>query len=218
MPTPPGLRPENRHMKALPTIAPNTIFYSTGEPGRSSCSCIDSRPLAAVPWDEPCREKTSTGRRHPNFCFSRSAPVTRSNALNDGDRIVAAASREASPRCESKVRDTVLVVEDEVLVRMLVADELRNAGYTVIEASNAHEAVDLLRSSADVTLIFSDVRMPGTMDGVGLARIVRSEFPMIKIVLTSANLTRLDWAGHDGFFPKPYDAVEIIKHIKTLLD
>jgi CheY-like chemotaxis protein len=131
---------------------------------------------------------------------------------------VGAARREPSPRCESKVRDIILVVEDEVLVRMVVADELRNAGYTVIEASNAHEAVDLLRNSADVRLIFSDVRMPGTMDGVGLARIVRSEFPMIKIVLTSANLTCRDWAEHDGFFPKPYDATEIVNRIETLLD
>jgi len=56
------------------------------------------------------------------------------------------------------------------------------------------------------------------MDGVGLARVVRSEFPMIKIVLTSGNLTLLDWAEHHGFFEKPYDAAKIIKHVKRLLD
>ena len=131
---------------------------------------------------------------------------------------MAAARREPSPRCERKVRDTVLVVEDEVLVRMLVADELRKAGYIVIEASSAHEALDLLRNGVDVRVIFSDVRMPGPMDGVGLARVVRSEFPMIKIVLTSGNLTPLDWAEHHGFFQKPYDAAKIIKHVKRLLD
>lgn len=130
---------------------------------------------------------------------------------------MAAARLEASARYMSDVRDAILVVEDEVLVRMMVADELRSAGCTVIEASNAHEALELLRNNVDVRLIFSDVRMPGTIDGVGLARIVRSEFPMIKIVLTSASLTRLDWAEHDGFFPKPYDATEIIKHIRVLL-
>ena len=131
---------------------------------------------------------------------------------------MAAARREPSPRCERNVRDTVLVVEDEVLVRMVVADELRKAGYTVIEASSAHEALDLLRNGVDVRVIFSDVRMPGPMDGVGLARVVRSEFPMIKIVLTSGNLTPLDWAEHHGFFQKPYDAAKIIKHVKRLLD
>jgi CheY-like chemotaxis protein len=101
---------------------------------------------------------------------------------------------------------------------MVIADNLRNAGYTVVEASNAPEALDLLRNSVDVRLILIDVRMPGTMDGVALARTVRSEFPTIKIVLTSGDLTGLDWAEHDGLFSKPYDAAQIIKHIETLLD
>jgi two-component system, response regulator PdtaR len=131
---------------------------------------------------------------------------------------VAAARREPSPKYRSKVRGTVLVVEDEVLVRMVIADNLRNARYIVIEASNAHEALDLLHNGVDVRLIFSDVQMPGTMDGIALARIVRSEFPVIKIVLTSGNLTRLDGVEYDGFFPKPYDTDQIIKHINTLLD
>jgi CheY-like chemotaxis protein len=100
---------------------------------------------------------------------------------------------------------------------MAIADNLRKARYAVIEASNAHEALDLLRNGVDVRLIFSDVRMPGIIDGVALARIVRSEFPMVKIVLTSGDLTRLDWGEHNGFFPKPYDATQIIKHIRTLL-
>jgi CheY-like chemotaxis protein len=129
---------------------------------------------------------------------------------------VAAARREPSSKYRSKVRGTVLVVEDEVLVRMMIADNLRNARYTVIEASNAHEALDLLHYGVDV--IFSDVHMPGTMDGIALACIARSEFPAIKIVLTSGNLTRLHWVEYDGFFPKPYDTDQIIKHINTLLD
>ena len=129
-----------------------------------------------------------------------------------------AARREPYTGYESKVCDTILVVEDEVLVRMVIADNLRNAGYTVIEASNAHEALELLRNRVDVRLILSDVRMPGTMDGVALARTVRSEFPVVKIVLTSGNPARLDWVEQDGFFPKPYDAAQIIKYIKALLD
>jgi CheY-like chemotaxis protein len=101
---------------------------------------------------------------------------------------------------------------------MMVAGELRNAGYAVIEASNAHEALDLLSNGVDVKLIFSDVRMPGAMDGVELTRVVRSEFPIIKMVLTSANLTPLDGVEHHGFFQKPYDPAKIIKHVKRLLD
>ena len=138
----------------------------------------------------------------------------RNSSVFASDRTIVGGRRD-----ERKVGDAVLVVEDEVLVRMAIAEELRDAGYTVIEVSTAHEALELLRyNNVDVRLIFSDVLMPGTMDGVVLARTVRSEFPVIKIMLTSANLTRLDWAKHDGFFPKPYDAVQIIKHIKKLLD
>ena len=131
---------------------------------------------------------------------------------------VAAARRKPSTKYSSKRRGTVLVVEDEVLVRMVIADNLRNAHYTVIEASSADEALALLHNGVDVRLIFSDVQMPGTMDGIALARTVRSEFPLIKIVLTSGHLTRLDWPEYDGFFPKPYDMDQMIKRINTLLD
>ena len=73
------------------------------------------------------------------------------------------ARAEVSSGRKKKVRGPILVVEDEVLVRMIIADELRNAGFTVIEASTAHEALELLRQkSVDVRLIFSDPRMPGT--------------------------------------------------------
>jgi CheY-like chemotaxis protein len=114
---------------------------------------------------------------------------------------------------------TVLLVEDEVLVRLMIADKLRDAGYTVIEASNAQEASELLRhSSIAVRVILTDIQMPGALDGVGLARKVRSEYPAIKIVLTSGYLTALDWTDHDGFFCKPYNPDRLIQHIKTLLD
>ena len=112
----------------------------------------------------------------------------------------------------------ILVVEDEVLVRMMIADHLRTAGYTVLEASNAHEARDVLRHTSDIRLIVSDLRMPGAMDGVALARLVRAEYPSVKIVLTSGHVHALDWTEHDGFFAKPYDPKIIISHIKTLLE
>lgn len=112
----------------------------------------------------------------------------------------------------------ILVVEDEVLVRMMVVDELRNAGFVVIEASSAHEACDVLAHRADIRLVLSDMRMPGSLDGVGLARLVRSKYPAIKVVLTSGHIAAIDWAEHDGFFPKPYDSARVIRHIRTLLD
>jgi two-component system, response regulator PdtaR len=121
------------------------------------------------------------------------------------------------PQGESYAQGTVLVVEDEVLERMAIADRLRQASYEVVEAGNAHEALEILRHSGDVKLIISDIGMPGSIDGVELARLARSEYPDIKIVLASGHLASLDWIEHDGYFRKPYDARQIIRHIKTLI-
>ena len=74
------------------------------------------------------------------------------------------ASGEPS-RDEQQTSSTILVVEDEVLVRMMIADELRNAGYTVLEASNADETLEVLRHTSEVAVVFTDLRMPGSMDG-----------------------------------------------------
>ena len=126
------------------------------------------------------------------------------------------ASGEPS-RDEQQTGSTILVVEDEVLVRMMIADELRNAGYTVLEASNADEALEVLRHTSKVALVFTDLRMPGSMDGMKFAGFVRSEHPVLKIVLTSGDLAAPDRPEHHGFFPKPYDGGKVIQHIKTLL-
>jgi CheY-like chemotaxis protein len=133
------------------------------------------------------------------------------------DRTMVRGDGEPHPKAE--VRNSILLVEDEVLIRMMIADKLREAGHTVIEASNADEALEVLRhSSIGVRVVLSDIQMPGAMDGVGLAREVRSRYPVIKIVLTSGHLAGPDYAEHDGFFSKPCDLATIISHIKTLLD
>jgi two-component system, response regulator PdtaR len=122
------------------------------------------------------------------------------------------------PNQETIIRSTVLVVEDEVLLRMVIADGLREAGYKVIEAANAEQALEALGYSFDVKLILTDVQMPGSLDGVGLARIVRSAFPTIKIVLTSGRFGEVNGAEHDAFFAKPFDPIEVVEHIATLID
>jgi two-component system, response regulator PdtaR len=124
---------------------------------------------------------------------------------------------DPQPQSESSDRGTILVVEDEVLERMAIADRLRQASYEVVEAGNAHEALDILRHSGDVKLIVSDIGMPGSIDGVELARLARSEYPDIKIVLASGHLASIDWVEHDGYFRKPYDARAIISHIERLI-
>jgi two-component system, response regulator PdtaR len=117
----------------------------------------------------------------------------------------------------AKISRTILVVEDEILVRMVISDKLREAGYTVVEAAGSEEALNVL-AQLDVKLILSDVQMPGSMDGIGLARVVRSAYPAVKIVLTSGHVDAIRGAEHEGFFSKPCNVAEVIGHIETLLD
>jgi len=114
---------------------------------------------------------------------------------------------------------TVLVVEDEVLVRLMVTEQLRNADFHVVEAANADEALAVLRYTTDVALILTDIQMPGSMDGLELAKTVRTAFPQIRIVLTSGNAPQITSVNHhDAFIPKPYLPDKIIGLIKTLLN
>ena len=115
-------------------------------------------------------------------------------------------------------RPTILVVEDEILVRMVIADRLREANYKVIESSNGDQAIAVLRSDTKVHAVISDVRMPGSLDGIGLAKVVKSELPEVKIVLVSGHLRPLDHLVElDGFFAKPYDVDRVIRHVQALL-
>lgn len=120
-------------------------------------------------------------------------------------------------RNDHSARSVILVVEDEVLVRMTVSERLRQAGYAVAEAANAHEAVEILRHDRDVKLLVSDVRMPGSFDGLELARLARSENPDIKIVMVSGHLAKVEGVAHNGYFRKPYDFARLIEHIRTLI-
>ncbi len=107
---------------------------------------------------------------------------------------------------EPKPRPTpeqVLLVEDDVLIRVLLAEELRNAGLRVIEAANADEALSYVHSGTKIDLLFSDVQMPGSMNGTELARRINSGYPSVRIILTSAHAGTADHLGL--FLPKPYD-------------
>jgi CheY-like chemotaxis protein len=106
----------------------------------------------------------------------------------------------------------VLVVEDEVLIRSLVAEELREEGLQVIEAATADETWAFLKSGEKINLIFSDVHMPGSMNGLDLARRVNSIYPDIRFILTSGNIGSSEIYGI-SFLPKPYSfivAVDVI--------
>jgi CheY-like chemotaxis protein len=113
---------------------------------------------------------------------------------------------------------TVLVAEDDVILRTVVAEQLREEGYTVVEASNAEEVLLVLRTGAGVDLLFTDVGMPGTLDGIALARLVRAEFPDVKVVIASGNVVATEVeVAFDGFFSKPYHVPQLLGHIRALL-
>jgi CheY-like chemotaxis protein len=112
----------------------------------------------------------------------------------------------------------VLVVEDEIMVRLMVADDLRDAGFVVIEAANADEALTVLRSSAPVDLVLTDIRMPGSLDGLALASAVRETWPDLKIIVASGDFpARPRPEIVDATFSKPYDIPRLIRRIKELL-
>lgn len=111
----------------------------------------------------------------------------------------------------------ILLVEDEVLIRLASADLLRNAGYSVLEASNAAEALVLLDSDHPFDAVVTDVRMPGEMDGVALARLIKAGRPSLPVVLVSGHLDPADSDVADYFFRKPYAAERLIETLQELI-
>lgn len=108
---------------------------------------------------------------------------------------------------------TVLVVEDESLIRMSIADHLEESGFEVIEARDADQALQLLNERSGIGIIFTDVDMPGTMDGIDLAHTVKEKWPPIRIFVTSG-LWRLDideLPTNAVFISKPYNADDLAK-------
>jgi CheY-like chemotaxis protein len=114
----------------------------------------------------------------------------------------------------------VLIVEDEFIVRLTIAEYLRDEGYEVIEAGNADDALDVLKSGIAVDLLFTDVRMPGSMDGCELARQVRAGWPGTPIILTSGYSEALLSArslAEDFVVPKPYRPQAVLTTIRAVI-
>jgi CheY-like chemotaxis protein len=114
---------------------------------------------------------------------------------------------------------TILVVEDELLIRLMLVDALRDAGFEVVEASSADEALVTLESQPAIDLVFTDVRMPGTLDGVGLMKLLRETRPNLKLAVASGYSP--EWPSPnlvDAFVGKPYDLARTVTRIKTLLN
>ena len=112
----------------------------------------------------------------------------------------------------------VLVVEDEPLVRMDIVDFLERDGFKVSEAGNADQAIALLEQHPTIQILFTDIDMPGSMDGLKLATAVRNRWPPIKIVVTSGHMTVHIADLPDGgvFFSKPYVARVVASALRDI--
>lgn len=116
---------------------------------------------------------------------------------------------------------TILLVEDEVLIRMVIADYLRHCGYKVIEAVSGDEALVLLQQKdVEIDLVFSDIEMPGTVDGFALSQWIKQNRPDLDIVLTGTAPKAAEMASElceAGPLPKPYEPEMALDRIRRLL-
>ncbi len=101
----------------------------------------------------------------------------------------------------------ILVVEDEPLLRLMAVDIVEDAGFEALSAATADEALAILEARADVRLVFTDVQMPGSMDGLRLAHAVRDRWPPVELIVTSGrgHIPVNDLPDRGRFFAKPYD-------------
>jgi DNA-binding response OmpR family regulator len=115
---------------------------------------------------------------------------------------------------------TILVIEDEMLIRLHVAETFRDCGFEVLEAADGAKAIELLQAGAGIDAVFTDVSLPGQPDGFGIARWVRNHRPELPVVLTSGEVTATHVQGisKEPFFAKPCDYAEVAAFIRGLLE
>jgi CheY-like chemotaxis protein len=114
---------------------------------------------------------------------------------------------------------TILVTEDDGLVRLFASDLLEESGYTVLEADSAEEALKVMEKRKDVRLLFTDIEMPLGIDGLELARQVHERWPKVLLVITSGKVrpAKAEIADSGRFIPKPYRAEELLGELDELL-
>src|ERR1700683_5444439 len=112
----------------------------------------------------------------------------------------------------------ILIVEDETLVRLGAVRAIEDAGFEVIEAANADEAIRILEGRSDIQVVFTDVHMPGSIDGLKLAHAIRDRWPPIKIIVTSGrgHVSEQELPEGGRFFAKPYEPTKITDTIREL--
>jgi len=117
---------------------------------------------------------------------------------------------------------TILVVDDEVLIRMVLSDYLQDCGFKVLEAGTVAEAIAIIEAGTTILdLVFSDVNMPGGKDGIELAQWIKTNRPQLPVLLTSGDEKKAEMAGaicaKEEFLPKPYDHKAAVARVRTLI-
>src|ERR1700712_3497522 len=119
----------------------------------------------------------------------------------------------------NSVVPNVLIVEDEMVLRMRAVDIVEDAGFCAVEAVNADEAISILESRSDISLLFTDIQMPGSMDGLKLAHAVHDRWPGIKIILVSGQVNPSDEEKpvDSRFFGKPLSQEKMIAELQAMV-
>lgn len=115
-------------------------------------------------------------------------------------------------------RAAILVVEDEIIARTAISEDLRDHGYRVIEAASADEALAVLQGPTRVDLVLTDMKMPGTLDGAALVRQIRAQLPFVKVVMVAGQRPGPDVLNLlDGYFSKPIAPSRLVIFVQTLI-
>jgi CheY-like chemotaxis protein len=114
-------------------------------------------------------------------------------------------------------RPVLLVVEDEAITRLGLVDALEDAGFELLEASNADEAIAILETRNDIRIVLTDIEMPGSMNGLKLAAAIRGRWPPIELILLSGAVTPKELPERAVFFPKPFRIANLIGAVRSFL-
>ena len=121
------------------------------------------------------------------------------------------------PRPGTEKIPKILVVEDEILVRIIIAEALREAGMRVIEVGSADEAMEHLEAGTPIDFVFTDIELPGSMSGLELVRRLQARRPDLKLLMTSGRLPARDPIPAGQFIPKPYEIADVVALIRAAL-
>jgi DNA-binding NtrC family response regulator len=115
-------------------------------------------------------------------------------------------------------KTTVLVVEDEALLRLVAVGELEDAGMATLEAENGSQALEILGCNRSIDVVFTDIDMPGAINGIELANIVRETYPHMRVIVVSglSNIENTTLHKAIPFYSKPYDMARIIEQMQAI--